>query len=148
LIQYWTFDIITTFIGDKSYFVNLDSAYIIIASGTELKPVSPEDKNTGPAIMPNQNDTAYSFIIDANNRARSPVAINAQNNAAYLRLNASYTMTGDELFLNFGALGPEGRLIPPTAPPITSFSFTFEIAGTYDYLCIVHPWNTGQVVVQ
>jgi hypothetical protein len=38
--------------------------------------------------------------------------------------------------------------IPPGLPPITSFSVTFENAGTYDYLCVIHPWMAGQVVVQ
>ena len=28
-----------------------------------------------------------------------------------------------------------------------SFEFTFEDAGTYDYFCMVHPWMTGQVIV-
>src|SRR5690348_8394865 len=27
------------------------------------------------------------------------------------------------------------------------FKFTFANAGTYDYLCSVHPWMTGQVIV-
>ena len=30
----------------------------------------------------------------------------------------------------------------------TSFSWTFEEAGTVDYFCIVHPWMQGVVIVQ
>jgi plastocyanin len=56
-------------------------------------------------------------------------------------------MTGNELYVNSGVLWPQGQ-IPPGAPPITTFSVTFEKAGTYDYLCLFHPWMTGQVVVQ
>ena len=29
----------------------------------------------------------------------------------------------------------------------TSFKFTFDETGTFDYFCMVHPWMTGMVVV-
>ena len=29
----------------------------------------------------------------------------------------------------------------------TTFEFTFDDAGTYDYLCMVHPWMTGIINV-
>ena len=29
----------------------------------------------------------------------------------------------------------------------TSFEFTFDDVGTYDYFCMVHPWMTGIVIV-
>jgi len=28
-----------------------------------------------------------------------------------------------------------------------TFEFTFDESGTYDYFCMVHPWMTGQVIV-
>ena len=30
----------------------------------------------------------------------------------------------------------------------SSFSHTFDAAGTFDYFCMVHPWMTGVVVVR
>jgi plastocyanin len=30
----------------------------------------------------------------------------------------------------------------------TTFTLTFEKAGTYDYYCILHPWQKGKVAVQ
>jgi plastocyanin len=56
-------------------------------------------------------------------------------------------MTGDELYVNSGWMWPQGA-IPPGLPPITSFSVTFANTGTYDYICVIHPWMVGQVVVQ
>jgi plastocyanin len=135
-----------SFMKDPSYFANFESPYLI-ANGTELTPANPEEKNTEPLIIPGQNDTTTNTIIVANNRQASPVVIDAQNNAEYLPLNANYTMSGDELYVNSGIIWPEAA-IPPGAPPITSFSVTFENAGTYDYICEFHPWMTGRVIVQ
>ena len=30
----------------------------------------------------------------------------------------------------------------------TSFTLTFDKAGTYNYYCLLHPWQKGKVVVQ
>ena len=135
-----------TFIKEPGYFANLQSPYLI-GNDSELTPADPEEKNTEPLTIPGQNDTTSNTVIVANGRAQSPVIVDAQDNATYLALNANYTMTGDELYVNSGFLWPEGQ-IPPGAPPITTFSVTFENAGTFDYLCVIHPWMTGQVAVQ
>jgi plastocyanin len=135
-----------SFIRQEGYFANFESPYLI-ANGTELTPANPEEKNTEPLIIPGQNDTANNVIVAANARSINPVVIDAQNNVTYLPPNANYTMTGDELYVNSGWMWPEGQA-PPGAPPIKSFSVTFANAGTYGYICEVHPWMTGQVVVQ
>lgn len=134
-----------SFMKQKDYFANIESPYLI-ANGTQLTAVNPSEKNTEPLIIQGQNGTTNNVIIAANNR-QSPVAIDAQNNIRYLPPNANYTMTGDELYLNSGIVWPES-MIPPGAPPITSFSVKFTKAGTYDYICEFHPWMTGRVIVQ
>jgi plastocyanin len=135
-----------SFMKDPSYFANYESPYLI-ANGTELTPANPEEKNTEPLIIPSPTSTTDDTIIVANKRQASPVVLDAQNNAEYLPLNANYTMTGDELYVNSGIIFPESA-IPPGAPPITLFSVTFENAGTYDYICEFHPWMTGRVIVE
>jgi hypothetical protein len=35
-----------------------------------------------------------------------------------------------------------------TFPLVNSFTVTFEQPGTYQYFCALHPWMTGQVIVQ
>jgi plastocyanin len=137
-----------SFVRQEGYFANFESPFLI-ANGTEITPANPEEKNTEPLIIPGQNDTTANnnVIVAANARSTNPVVIDAQNNVTYLPLNANYTMTGDELYVNSGWMWPEGQA-PPGAPPIKSFSVTFANAGTYDYICEVHPWMTGQVVVQ
>jgi plastocyanin len=135
-----------SFIRQEGYFANFESPFLI-ANGTDLTPANPDEQNTEPLIIPGQNDTANKVVVAANARSTNPVVIDAQNNVKYLQPNANYTMTGDELYVNSGWMWPEGQA-PPGAPPIKSFSITFEKAGTYDYICEVHPWMIGQVVVQ
>jgi plastocyanin len=143
-----------TFIREQGYFANFESPYLI-ANGTELTPANPEEKNTEPLIIPGQPKNgdgtpaaaSNDIIVAANARSTNPVVIDSENNVTYLPLNANYTMTRDELYVNSGWMWPEGQA-PPGAPPIKSFSVTFADAGTYDYICLVHPWMTGQVVVQ
>lgn len=135
-----------SFIKQQGYFPLLESGYLI-ANGTELPPANPAEQNTEALVGRGQFDSPNNVIVAANSRATNPVVIDAQNNVSYLQPNAHYTMTGDELYVNSGFMWPEAA-IPPGAPPITSFSITFENAGTYDYVCAIHPWMTGQVVVQ
>ena len=135
-----------SFLKQQDYFAAIESPYLI-PRDTGLSPANPNGRNTEPLIIPGQNDTTSNTIIAANARATNPVVIDAQNNAEYLPLNANYTMTGDELYVNSGWLWPEGQ-IPPGLAPITSFSVTFENAGTYDYICVIHPWMTGRVIVE
>jgi plastocyanin len=48
----------------------------------------------------------------------------------------------------------EGQQQPPLEEPsfpfplVSSFTVTFEEPGTYPYLCALHPWMTGEVIVQ
>ena len=135
-----------SFMKQPDYFAAIESPYLI-PRDTELTPANPDERNTEPLIIPGQNDTTSNTIIAANARATIPVVIDAQNNVTYLPLNANYTMTGDELYVNSGWIWPENA-IPPGLPPITSFSVTFENPGAYDYICVIHPWMTGRVIVQ
>jgi plastocyanin len=82
-----------------------------------------------------------------NARASGPVTIDsAGTNVTHLPINANHTFAGDESFVNSGWIWPEGQS-PPGAPPISSFTLKFEEAGTYGYICAVHPWMAGTVTV-
>ena len=135
-----------SFIKQPDYFVAIESPFLI-PNDMQITPANPEERNVEPLIIPGQNDTTSNTLIAVNARATNPVAIDAQNNAEYLPLNANYTMTGDELYVNSGVMWPEG-LNPPGTPPIASFTVTFENPGTYDYICVIHPWMTGRVIVE
>jgi predicted secreted protein with PEFG-CTERM motif len=43
--------------------------------------------------------------------------------------------------------GPSGAFDSSLIMAGSSFSHTFDSAGTYDYFCMVHPWMVGSVIV-
>ena len=84
-------------------------------------------------------------ILGSNAIAYDAVAIDSAGNVKHLGKNAVYSVKGDEKLVNAGLVFPKG-MGPPNES--TSFTLTFEKAGTYDYYCLLHPWQKGKVVVQ
>lgn len=133
-----------TFMKDQNYFPPPATPFSI-SNLTELKSLLP-DPNIEPLIVSSQNGTK-AVIVD-NARHYNPVAIDSTgNNVTYLAINGKYSMTGAEKFVSSGWMWPKG-MAPPGLPPISNFTVTFEKPGTYDYLCVVHPWMTGVVTVK
>ena len=133
-----------TFLQDGRLFPPF-AAPFAVPNSTEFKALIPSP-NVEPLIVPNPPGTEQAttiattktVIID-NARAYNPTVIDSTGkNVTYLSLNANYTMDGTESYVNSGWLWPQGQ-IPPGAPPITTFTVTFEKPGIYDYLCTVHP---------
>jgi plastocyanin len=131
-----------TFMNDPNSFPALDAPFVV-ANSSNIVPLDPK-MNADPLLIPGPNGTNVALIGNA--RVYTPVVI-ANGTTQYLPLNANYTMTGTESYVNSGFIWPEGQ-VPPGAPPIGTFSVTFNKAGTYDYLCVIHPWMAGQVVVK
>jgi plastocyanin len=98
-----------------------------------------------PVIIPNHNNPSTTLILGSNAIASSAVVIDSAGNVKHLGRNASYSLKGDEKLVNSGMLFPKG-MEPPNGS--TTFRLTFEKAGTYDYYCILHPWQKGKIVVQ
>jgi plastocyanin len=133
-----------TFFKDNKLFPLFVAPFAVPAS-TEFDALM-SDPNLEPLLVPS-NDTTTKTVIIANARSFSPAVIDSTGqNITYLPINANYTMDGTEIYVNSGWIWPEGQN-PPEAPPITDFTVTFENPGTYGYVCTVHPWMTGSVVV-
>jgi plastocyanin len=121
-------------------------AFFSIQNNTELTPAIPSP-NLEPTIMPDQSNPNNKLVVVDNARSSAPVIIDStKTNITYLQPNAKYTFTGDESYVNSGWMFPEGQ-VPPGAPPISSFTLTFEKGGTYNYICIIHPWMAGIITV-
>ena len=56
---------------------------------------------------------------------------------------AAHTSTGGS-----ATEGPSGVFDSSLIMAGSSFSHTFEDAGTFDYFCMVHPWMSGTVIVE
>ncbi|MGI0092838.1 MAG: cupredoxin domain-containing protein, partial [Nitrosotalea sp.] len=55
-----------------------------------------------------------------------------------------YVTSGKPSDETTGSVFDSGNLIKPGS----TYQFTFANAGTFDYFCSVHPWMTGQVIVE
>ena len=137
-----------TFLKDNNLFPPFVVPFAVPIN-TEFRPLDP-NPNVEPLIVPNpagaNNETEKTVIIN-NGRVFNPLVIDSTGqNVTYLPPNAHYMMDGTESYVNSGWIWPEGQVFPG-APPITSFSVTFEEPGTYPYICTVHPWMTGTVEV-
>ncbi|MEW5841210.1 MAG: hypothetical protein AB1753_09435 [Thermoproteota archaeon] len=131
-----------TFFKDPAMFAPIEQPYLI-SNSTAVKPLAPGNSDAFTFPGP-QGATA---MLGANARAYNVAVIDGDGKASYLPPNTQYAMRGSEQYLNSGFIWPEGQA-PEGLPPVTSFSVKFEQAGTYDYVCAIHPWMTGQVVVK
>ena len=141
---------------NKSYAADLIAPFTTISSSTttnstQIMPLIP-NSNSEPLMTPD-NDA----IIAVNKRAYNPVVVTEDStttgggeggkNVTYMKQNANYSMSGTEDYINSGWLLPKGgeNLYPGSG---NTFTMTFQKAGTYDYLCIIHPYMTGRVIVK
>ncbi|HZC21200.1 MAG TPA: hypothetical protein VE223_06115 [Nitrososphaeraceae archaeon] len=75
------------------------------------------------------------------------VALDSAGNVKTSPPNASLTMTGNEQYVNSGWLIPKaGQKDFPGSS--NTFTVVFQKTGTYNYLCTLHPWMLGRVVVK
>ena len=138
--------------NNKSYAADLIAQFTIsntTTNPTQIMPLIP-NSNSEPLMTPDNN-----AIIAVNKRAYNPVVVTEDSattggggkNVTYMKQNANYSMSGTEDYINSGWLLPKGQesLYPGSG---NTFTMTFQKAGTYDYLCIVHPYMTGRVIVK
>lgn len=132
-----------TFVMDNNTMAGIVSP-LGVSNTTEFT-VNPPGSNNEPILIPGEN--GMNTIIAVNARTFNPTVIDSEGAVQFISPNANYSMTGDEKYVNSGWFLPEGE---EEAYPGSGniFSVTFEKPGTYSYLCILHPWMTGSVVVE
>jgi plastocyanin len=134
-----------TFIKDNDMIPPLFAPYRV-PNNTEFTSAVPVP-NVEPSIMPDSSNANNKIVIVDNLRSSAPVSIDStKTNVTYLQPNSNYPFSGDESYVNSGWMWPMGQS-PPGAPPITSFTMTFENPGTFYYMCVIHPWMSGTVTV-
>jgi len=130
-----------TFVLDNKTMAGIVSP-LAVPNSTQFTPIPPGSNNQ-PVMMPGK-----SVVIAVNARSYTPTVIDSQGNVKmFAPPNAKYTFSGTEKYVNSGWLLPKGKeqLYPGSG---NTFAVTFQKAGTYNYICILHPWMTGQVVVK
>jgi hypothetical protein len=120
------------------------SAPFAVKNSSSFMPM-PTNSNSQPVILPNRQNPSMTTILASNSIASSATVIDSAGNVKHLGNNAAYSVKGDEKLVNSGMLFPKG-MGPPNGS--TTFTLTFEKSGTYDYYCILHPWQKGKVAVQ
>jgi plastocyanin len=131
-----------TFVLDNKTATDIISPFAVPKSA-QLTAIPPNSNNE-PLKVPGQNN----IVLVANARSFIPTVIDSQGNVKqFAPPSASYTMTGTEKYVNSGWLVPKGQeqAFPGAS---TSFTVTFQKAGTYSYICQIHPWMRGSVVVK
>ena len=135
-----------TFLNEIKYFPE----FVVPFNVTNLTEFQPSDPKTSadPLFVPTEPSQTIKTVVMINARAFVPVVIDSSGkNVTYLEPNSDYTMGGSESLVNSGWLWPEGQA-PPGNPPISNFTVMFQKPGTYSYLCNVHPWMSGSVIVK
>jgi plastocyanin len=120
------------------------SATFAVRNSSNFMPI-PANPASEPVIIPNHQNPSMTMILGSNAIASNPVVIDSVGNLKHLSHNAVYSVKGNEKLVNSGLVFPN-KMGPPNGS--TSFTLTFEKAGTYNYYCILHPWQKGKVVVQ
>jgi plastocyanin len=104
----------------------------------------PLGSNNEALLIPDKG--GMNTLLGVNARTYNPVTIDSQGNVTFMKPNANYYMTGTEKYVNSGWILPNGldQQYPGSG---NTFTVAFEQPGTYDYICVLHPWMTGSVVV-
>ena len=115
-----------------------------VLSSTQFMSLPP-GFNSQPAILPGKN--GMNTVIAINGRVYNPVVIDSSANVKTLGANSNYTLGGSEKYVNSGFILPMGQEkgYPGSS---NTFTVTFEKSGTYNYLCIIHPWMVGKIIVK
>ena len=119
------------------------SSLVVLFAIASMVAIAPEAfaatvTNAPGSSTPGCEDTAEGCFIP------SPVTIDIGETVTWENNDtAAHTATGGS-----ATEGPSGVFDSSLIMAGSSFSHTFEDAGTFDYFCMVHPWMAGTVIVE
>ncbi len=131
-----------TFIPDNRYVPTLEGAFLV-EDPNSIRAL-PNEMNSEPLIIP--LDEQSNAIVGINARGFFPYVIDSSEVPTNLGPNAIYSMDGSEKYVSSGWLVPKAYVdeIPGASE---TFTVTFEKSGTFPYICVLHPWMSGQIIV-
>jgi plastocyanin len=132
-----------TFVLDNDTMAGVVSP-LLVANTTKFTS-QPPGSNNEALLIPDKG--GMNTLVGVNARTYSPVTIDSSGGIKYMSPNANYSITGSEKYVNSGWFFPNG-LEQDYPGSGNTFTATFEKPGTYDYICVLHPWMTGSVAVR
>jgi plastocyanin len=120
------------------------TAPFIVPNSTKFVPLPPRS-NSQPMIF--RTKDGINTVVGLNARVFNAVVIDSNENVRFLYPNAQYVMIGTEKYLNSGWLLPQGKE-QSFLGSANTFTVTFKKPGTYNYICIIHPWMKGSIIVK
>jgi len=140
-----------TFFHDQSQWGNITSE--LVTGDRELSGANSNSSNSviqqasaqGTSAAGNQVGAAQ--LLDYFKGAFAPKVIKEDGTEVALPANATYSADGSERYINSGWIWPQGQA-PGNVLNTNSFSVRFDRQGTFDYMCLLHPWMSGQVIVK
>jgi len=114
------------------------ASMVAIAPGAFADHTTATVTNAPGSSVPGCEETADGCFIP------SPVTINVGGIVTWENNDtAAHTATGGS-----ATEGPSGVFDSSLIMAGSSFSHTFDDAGSFDYFCMVHPWMVGSVIVE
>jgi plastocyanin len=154
-----------SFRGDPSILPPIILPFAVPGGATNFGLVPPFNQGE-PVIIPSPD--GREAIVALNKQTWYPAVIGVNNQTTYLNgTDIQVTLNSTLKWVNSGVIVPAmpskggaqsnstetgatggNQTIGPPFPPVSSFTVTFQEPGTYPYYCTIHPWMTGQVIVQ
>jgi plastocyanin len=154
-----------SFRGDPSILPPIILPFAVPGGATDFELVPPFNQGE-PVIIPSPD--GREAIVALNKQTWYPAVIGVNNQTTYLNgTDIQVTLNSTLKWVNSGVIVPAmpstggaqpngtetgatggEQTIGPPFPPVSSFTVTFQEPGTYPYYCTIHPWMTGQVIVQ
>jgi plastocyanin len=132
-----------TFALDNETMTGLTAPFIV-PNSTRFVPLPP-GSNSQPMIF--RSKDGINTVVGLNARVFNAVVIDSNDNVRFLHPNAQYVMIGTEKYVNSGWLLPQGKE-QSFLGSANTFTVTFKKPGTYNYICMIHPWMKGSIIVK
>jgi plastocyanin len=131
-----------TYLGGTDIQAALNSTVRAVNSGIILPPMP-------PAIGTQPNSTETGTTGEQQTASEASVTDEAATMTNATGTASDVLTVPDEQVPSQATEGTTSeQTLGPPFPAVSSFTVTFEEPGTYQYFCAIHPWQTGQVIVQ
>ncbi|HEX2107244.1 MAG TPA: hypothetical protein VHF28_05885 [Nitrososphaera sp.] len=132
----------TTYLEGTDIQAVLNSTVKVLNSGIIVPPMPSMDAGQNNSTGSGTTETEPSGTAEI-----SPASLTTGSTNTTGTPTDVLTVPDDEGIPQDQAGATEEPLGPPF-PPVSSFTVAFEEPGVYPYFCAIHPWMSGQVIVQ